>query len=275
MPEMPETTFSPLPSYEALAALVSAHMTRGVLANTMVSRAAYEPAIAQGALLAQETPAGLLLLQQREEHHRLTFFLHDTTVPLGVVFPAPTVTEVAFRPRDVGLQAAVQYLQTQGFSPLLNRLRMSRPAGEGPRDAPGVFPGEVAQRAAVAAFLRENFSALTGCLPNEAELTEALRQGQVLLSQNETGLTGLLHFSFDGKSGEIRHLAIRADQRGRGLTRPLIAAFLQRIQSGKSTVWLRDPYPAAQAAYTALGFTPDSRRSVVLAVDPHHQRLPP
>lgn len=264
---MPETTFSPLSSYEELAALASAHMTRGVLANTMVSRAAYEPAIARGALLARETPAGLLLLQKRETHHRLTFFLHDTTVPLDAVFPAPTVTEVAFRPRDAGLQEAVQYLQTQGFSPLLRRLRMSRPAGEGPRDAPGVFPGEVSRLSAVAAFLGESFSSLTGCLPNEAELTEALRQGQVLLSQDETGLTGLLHFSFDGKSGEIRHLAIRSDKRGQGLTRPLIAAFLKATQNSKSTVWLRDPYPAAQAAYTALGFAPDPRHSVVLAVD--------
>lgn len=261
---MNETVFSPLSSYEALAALASAHMTRGVLANTMVSRAAYEPAIAHGALLARETPAGLLLLQKREKHHRLTFFLHDTTVPLGVIFPAPTVTEVAFRPRDTRLQEVVPYLQAQGFSPLLTRLRMSRPAGDIPPDAPGVFPGDVSQREAIAAFLRENFSLLTGCLPNEAELAEALRQGEVLLSQDETGLTGLLHLSFDGTSGEIRHLAVRADKRGQGLTRPLIAAFLQAIQGAKSTVWLREQYPAAQAAYTALGFAPDTRRSTVL-----------
>ena len=230
--------------YDVLAELASRHMTKGVRANTLVSQAEYGPAAESGGLLAQETPAGLLIARDRGDHHRLNFYFSDLTVPLGADLPAPAVTEVAFRPRDTGLQETVPY------------------------PALPVRTAEPGENRAVLAFLRENFSPLTGCLPNEAELAEALAQGQVLVLEEAGELTGLLHFSQDGKSGEIRHLAVRADHRGRGLTRPLIAAYLHAAGGAKSTVWLREDFPAARSAYESMGFAPDGRKSAVLCYDP-------
>ncbi|MGM9578011.1 MAG: GNAT family N-acetyltransferase, partial [Evtepia sp.] len=148
------------------------------------------------------------------------------------------------------------------------RIRMSRPAGLPEPPAQPVRTAEPAENQAVLAFLRQNFSPLTGCLPNKAELAEALGQGQVLVLEEAGEYTGLLHYSYDGKSGEIRHLAVRANHRGRGLTRPLITAFLQAVGGAKSTVWLREDFPAARAAYETMGFAPDGRRSAVLCYDP-------
>ena len=106
-------------AYEDLARLVTGHFHRGVRTNTMVSPEEYGPAIAAGTLRAQATPAGLLLLRDRGDHTRLTFYLGDLTVPLGAELPRPTVTEVAFRPRDTGLRETVSYLTAQGFVPVL------------------------------------------------------------------------------------------------------------------------------------------------------------
>lgn len=254
--------------YEDLAALASRYMTKGVRANTLVSQAEYGPAAESGTLFAQETPAGLLIARDRGDHHRLNFYLTDLSVPLGTALPAPLVTEVAFRPRDTGLQEMVPYLQSQDFSLLFRRIRMSRPAGLPEPPALPVRPAGPAERQAILAFLRENFSPLTGCLPNEAELRDSLAQGQVLVLEEADALTGLLHFTYDGKSGEIRHLAVRADRRGRGLTKPLIGAFLQTTGGAKSTVWLREDFPAPRAAYETMGFAPDGRRSAVLCYAP-------
>ena len=166
---------APLTDYETLARLVSAHMTRGVVTNTMVSQEEYAGDLAAGTLEARETPAGLLLLRQRPTHVRLQFYLNDLSVPLGTALPSPTVTEIAFRPRDVTLQQAVDYLRRQGFAPVLERVRLSRPAGEAPLpDRPLTRP---TQSAPVLAFLQENFSSLTGCLPTEGELADLLAQG--------------------------------------------------------------------------------------------------
>ena len=108
-------------AYEDLARLVTGHFHRGVRTNTMVSPEEYGPAIAAGTLRAQATPAGLLLLRDRGDHTRLTFYLGDLTVPLGAELPPPTVTEVAFRPRDTGLRETVSYVTAQGFVPVLER----------------------------------------------------------------------------------------------------------------------------------------------------------
>ena len=157
--------------YDALAELASRHMTKGVRANTLVSQAEYGPAAESGGLLAQETPAGLLIARDRGDHHRLNFYLSDLTVPLGANLPAPAVTEVAFRPRDTGLQETVPYLQSQGFALLLWRIRMSRPAGLPEPPALPVRTAEPTENRAVQAFLRENFSPLTGCPVSYTHLT--------------------------------------------------------------------------------------------------------
>ena len=254
----------PLTDYEDLSRLVTPHMRSGVMANTMASQAEYAPSIAAGTLDLRDTPAGLLLLRDRGDHTRLNFFLNDLSCPLDTALPTPTVTEVAFRPRDTGLQEAVSYLQRQGFTPVFERIRLSRPAGQAGEPAlPLLTPGPEAAPW-VLTFLRENFSPLTGCLPTEEELAQDLAQGHVLVLEEKGLITGLLHFSLEGKTGEIRHLAVRADRRGTGRTRPLLAGYLQAIVGAKSIVWTRRDDLAAQTAYGRFGFTPDGRRSAVL-----------
>lgn len=253
-----------LTDYESLSQLVTLHIRRGVMANTIVSQAEYAPALAAGTLTTQETPAGLLLLRDRGDHTRLYFYLNDLSAPLTYPLPSPTVTEVAFRPRDTGLQQAILYLQEQGFSPVFQRIRLSRPAGEAPEpDRPLYTPGP-ADAPRVLAFLRETFSPLTGCLPTEDELREILSHGHILALEEAGALTGLLHFSLEGRTGEIRHLAIRADLRGTGRTRPLLAGYLQAVGGTKSIVWTRQDALDAQAAYHHFGFLPDGRHSAVL-----------
>ena len=91
-----------------------------------------------------------------------------------------------------------------------------------------------------------------------------LRQGRVLTLEEGGAITGLLHFSLVGNTGEIRHLAVRSDLRGTGRTRPLLDGYLRAIGGVKSVVWTRSDDLAAQTAYQRRGFVPDGRRSVVL-----------
>ena len=168
---------------------------------------------------------------------------------------------MAFRPRDTGLRETVSYLTAQGFVPVLERLRLSRPAGEPALPLSTPAPEALSS---VQAFLQSNFSPLTGCLPNREELDRDLRQGRVLTLEEGGAITGLLHFSLVGNTGEIRHLAVRSDLRGTGRTRPLLDGYLRAIGGVKSVVWTRSDDLAAQTAYQRRGFVPDGRRSVVL-----------
>ena len=257
--------------YDDLADLVSDHLHRGVRTNTVVTEADYGPAVQAGALWVHIGPAGLLLLRDRGDHTRLNFYLNDLCAPLDLPLATPVVTEVAFRPRDTGLQETVPYLQTQGFSPVLERVRLTRLAAE---TEPPLFPLYTAvpeDASQVLAFLQENFSPLTGCLPTQEELTADLAQGQVLVLTDCGCIGGLLHFSSERR--EIRHLAIREDLRGRGFTRFLLQGFLHTVRGAKSVVWVRRDDPAAQGAYHAMGFAPDGWRSTVLCCHTKERNL--
>ena len=73
--------------YDALAELASRHMTKGVRANTLVSQAEYGPAAESGGLLAQETPAGLLIARDRFVVRSLDLPFSDRSVPLRIEDP--------------------------------------------------------------------------------------------------------------------------------------------------------------------------------------------
>lgn len=251
-------------TYEQLAALASAQLRRGVKTNTIVTKEGYGIAIDRHRLRAYAEPDVLLLLQKRDGHTRMNFFL-NTLAEIHETLPAETVTEIAYRPRDIALQEAVDYWQRQGFQLLFERIRLCRPAGTVAIDSPiPVRKPAKDELGTVLQFLRQNFSPLTGCIPMEEELAEDIQNSRVLVTEDISGITGLMHFSFDGNIGEIRHLAIREDMRGQGGTIPLLAAYLREIEQKKSVVWVRADYIAAQKVYQRFGFTADGRRSAVL-----------
>ncbi len=67
-------------SYERLSELASARLRRGVCANTVVTRAAYGPAIEQGRLSVLSDPDALLLFQDRGDHVRMNFLMNGFPV---------------------------------------------------------------------------------------------------------------------------------------------------------------------------------------------------
>lgn len=250
--------------YETLARLASQQLRPGVKTNVIISEPEFAPAIETGALMAAVTPAGLLLCRDRGGHYRFQFCLNDLSVPLGVELPTPIVTEVAFRPQDVRLRGVVDYLKAQGFVPLMERVRMSRKGAVETPTLPPLFRPSIEYGPQVLTFLQDAFSAITGCLPDLRELNADLEQQHVILLKDGSAISGCLRFSFDGRVGEIRHLAVREDLRGQGLTRHLIAGYLHAVGGARSIVWVRSDYSAAKAAYTRMGFDTDGRRSIVL-----------
>ena len=108
-------------SYEELSPLLSAQLKRGVMTNTALTQEDWRREIAGGTLWAEGWDGGLILLRRREGYARLNFYLQELALPAGLNWEGPTVMEIAARPRDEALAAAVEFWKGQGFKELFRR----------------------------------------------------------------------------------------------------------------------------------------------------------
>ncbi len=164
-------------SCAALAPLLSAQLRRGVVTNCFLSPADYQREIDAG-LFYEEGDGFLLLLRQRAGYQLLNFYLHPGARLFLPETAVPLVTELACREKEqVAMRRAQDALCALGFAECFRRLRRTRAAVPAPNNAEA--PTE-ASFETVRAFLLEQFDPLTGCIPPEEELRQAVSAGQVL-----------------------------------------------------------------------------------------------
>ena len=248
-------------SYAALAPLLSAQLRRGVVTNCFLSPAEYQREIEAG-LFYEEGDGFLLLLRQRAGYRLLNFYLHPGARLRLPEQGSPLVTELACREKDRdAMRRAQDALCTLGFTARFHRLRRTRAA------VPVQNPAEILAEAsfkAVRAFLLEQFDPLTGCIPPEEELRQAVSAGQVLCLTDADGISGLLHYAPGRTQCEIRHLAVRASCRGRGYAGRLLRLLEAKTGGQKCAVWARVGNAPAEHVYEKNQFRPDGWQSVVL-----------
>ena len=248
-------------SYAALAPLLSAQLRRGVVTNCFLSPADYQREIDAG-LFYEEGNGFLLLLRQRAGYRLLNFYLHPGAKLFLPGQTLPLITELACREKDqAAMRRAQDALCALGFAECFHRLRRTRAAIPVPDNA------ETASEAsfeAVRAFLLAQFDPLTGCIPPEEELRQAVSAGQVLCLSDADGISGLLHYAPGRAQCEIRHLAVRADCRGRGYAGQLLKLLEAKTGGQKCAVWARVGNAPAEHFYEKNQFQPDGWQSVVL-----------
>ena len=248
-------------SYAALAPLLSAQLRRGVVTNCFLSPADYQREIDAG-LFYEEGDGFLLLLRQRAGYRLLNFYLHPGAKLCLPEQPSPLITELACREKDQdAMRRAQDALCALGFTEAFCRLRRTRAAI--PVQNTAETPAE-ASFEAVRAFLLEQFDPLTGCIPPEEELRQAVSAGQVLCLMDADGISGLLHYAPGRAQCEIRHLAVRADCRGHGYAGRLLAMLEAKTGGQKCAVWARVGNAPAEHFYEKNQFQPDGWQSVVL-----------
>lgn len=186
-------------SYAALTPLLSAQLRRGVVTNCFLSPADYQREIDAG-LFYEEGDGFLLLLRQRAGYRLLNFYLHPGAKLCLPGKTLPLVTELACREKDQdAMRRAQDALCALGFAECFHRLRRTRAAI--PVQNTAEAPAE-ASFEAVRAFLLEQFDLLTGCIPPEEELRQAVSAGQVLCLMDADGISGLA--ALRAKAGAVR-----------------------------------------------------------------------
>ena len=248
-------------SYAALAPLLSAQLRRGVVTNCFLSPEDWRREIEAG-LFYEEGDGFLLLLRQRAGYRLLNFYLHPGATLRLPEQDCPLVTELACREKDLeAMRRAQDALCALGFAEVFRRLRRTRAALS---DPVGSESPDEAAFGEVRSFLSGQFDPLTGCIPPDGVLRQALDAGQLLCLTDAHGIAGLLHYAPGRAQCELRHLAVRADCRRMGLAQRLLDMLAVRTGGQKCAVWARAGNTPAEAFYEKNRFQPDGWSSVVL-----------
>ena len=247
-------------NFADLSPQITRQMRRGICTNAFFTPEEYSRAIAEGTLYGEEFDGGLLLLWARDGYDRLSFWLSGTALPF--VPRRDTVAEIAFRDRDIALQEVGKGLEQIGFSPLFDRVRLSKKAQESQE-----YPAEYAAEndlPQVEALLKAGFHPLGGCLPTQSELLLDLKEGRILCRRSaQRDITAILHYAVSKGASKILHLVVVPEARKRGEATALLCA-LQSITDGRrSTVWTQADNAAAIACYEKFGYTLDGWKARV------------
>ena len=261
-------------AFAQAAGLLGAQLRRGVVTNSFLTAADCDREARTG-LYVYEADGELLIFRDRGTHYILNFFLQQGSRPSLPELSKPVVTELAYRSKDAdAMFSAAAYFRAIGFEEVLRRTRRTRSgASAGVQRASqqavsasrsGVYAGTAADKAAAMDFLKQEFSAFTGCLPTEDTLDAALAAGQILCTKDEHGICGLLHFAPGRTASELRHLAVREDCRRQGIAAALFDAYMAATGGQKSLVWARTGNEAAERFYETHDYRPDGWSSIVL-----------
>lgn len=253
-------------SYEVLKDAISRHFGRETVTNCFLDKQVLEREIEEGTLSVCENEGGVYIFRERDGYRIMYFYLSSRDVPL-IEIPECTVCEIPFRERDEGLKHVIERFEHLGFERRFYRVRLLKKVDEVPAaavsdDTPATLgEAEKARDLIVAAFDKR-----TGCIPTVASFADDVKNGHVLVRRDGGNIIGLVHFEENGNFSDIRHVAVDASQRGRGIASSLVEAYTAR-HVGRYRVWAREDNASARRVYEKNGYSPDGMRSAVLYFD--------
>ncbi len=250
-------------NFAQISDLLNAQLKRGVITNNFLRGNDYTREIQTG-LYLHEADGALLLFRERGDHLVMTFYLHPGAVLSLHEIDKPVVTELSCRAKDAETMAkAAEQFCALGFREVLCRTRRTRKSEPFPTKTTA-FLAKSEDFTDISRFLSANFPPLTGCIPTENDLRENLANGHTVITRDNNGVSGVLHFAVSRASTEIRHLAVREDCRKQGLAGELLTAYLTATDGAKSQVWARTGNLPAEHFYEKHDYQPDGWTSVVL-----------
>ena len=174
----------------------------------------------------------------------------------------PVVCELIYTARRPLADNLRQSLALAGLSVLRTTLRFVSPLQTPFDPAPEVRSAREDDLPALRALLAANFDPRLDFVPDEAELTRALAQGDLLALPRESELAGFAYATVQRNRGVLRHIAVAQAFRGRGLSRLLMRSVLARFAAGgarSAELWSGSENRTAHHLYERFGFTPDGR----------------
>lgn len=258
-------------NYEEVSPLLMKYFKRGLMTNNFLSEAQYKAAIEAENLQFYEWKDGIIFLNDRENFTKLTYELLSLDNKLSISLPPKTIIEIVKRPNDTTYNDVLDYWKKSGFNTVLNRIRLVNKnskdilTAESLRCDAKILLCTTENLDAVMYMLKDNFNKYTGCLPNEDELREIVKNQLIVGAFIDKELVGVLHFDIKRGYSEIRHLAVNEKFRNASIGGKLISYYHNNFAQDKSYVWYAEKNIGAEGVYKRYNYKVDGWTSTVLA----------
>ncbi len=248
-------------SYPEFSRTVTRAFGRECVTNFFLDRHTVENEIEAGTLYSIEENGSVFFFRKRDGFSIMNFYLTSVDADLPV-FHEDTVCEIPFRERDEKIKAAVVHFIAHGFDNLFTRVRLTKSSDAAEHCDGHISTATFNETAAALDLIKKAFDSRTGCIPTAAAFERDVLDGHVLVYR-DVGIIGLVHWNEDGRTSDIRHVAVDERYRGQGIASALVETYSTQ-KSGRYRVWAREDYTSARRVYEKNGYTPDGMKSAVL-----------
>lgn len=255
-------TISKIPDGEKWAEEIAQARSKGMRTNFYAAAEDFFPHLQQ--LSELKFDGGRYLFHEKEGQIDFYFFLEQNARPVPLpMFAKPVVLE------QVGLAKAPPALaqwESLGFERYLQRKRLFLSARKTEKAERAVSFAAETEAEQLLEMMRHAFEPYTSALPDLEELRRDLRQKRVLAAREGDALLGFLRFGREKKVSVLWQIVVAPDGRGRGIGSTLVQDWiaLEREETARFQLWVREDNPPALRMYEALGFLPDGRVAPVM-----------
>ena len=250
---------------DELNKLIMSHFGRDYVSNWFMPKETAVKYISADRITACESGESLFIFLLKGDFSSLYYCMKKGDIPDISLVHGTVVAETAYRDRDTELRAADSVLESIGFEREFCRCRMSfRQNGDVSDELPeNIRYANEEDKDIVKKLLYSSFNELTGCLPDDDEITAAVCENRFLLYDDGSEPSAVLHFEKKRSAYELRHLCVSQNSRGRGIGGKLVKAYNAMIPKN-GQVWVREGYAPAEKIYEKNGYTADGMKSSVL-----------
>ncbi|MDD6266036.1 MAG: GNAT family N-acetyltransferase [Clostridia bacterium] len=249
-------------SKEAFLETVGRHISKNTLTNGALTLGGLSDFFDGNDIEYSESEESLLLTVKREFHDYLTFYISSDCKGVELEAKRDISCEILYKGTDSEAYKSLEILSKSGFYSAFTRNRMIRKQKDvsmceydfaNTADCDGVY-----------SLLYSSFSYLTGCLPSRNKIMSDISDKKFIVLRNENEIYALIHFEKGKRFADIKHMAVKKEYRGKGLTDRLLGAFLFETKDKTQRVWVRSDYIQPIKAYTKHGFVCDGMCSAVM-----------
>ena len=251
-----------MPDGKQWAEEIAQYLSRGMKTNFYGSAEEFFSQLEH--ISKMEFDGGCYYFHEKEKQVDLYFFMEKDVKPVSLPdWDKPLVLEqvaVAKNP------PAPEKWEAVGFEKYLQRKRLFLSAKKTEAEERTVSFAKEEEAEVILTMMEDAFEPYTSALPDLDTLKTDLSENRVIAVREGEELLGFLRFGREKKVSVLWQIVVSPDGRGKGIGTALVKDWIsiEREETAKFQLWVREDNPPALKMYEALGFLPDGRIAPVM-----------